>query len=57
MHIILDAIGAWASNRAPSEIFLAAFIIGSVLSWLAAREWYTAPDEDEPEGEGAHAGR
>lgn len=39
-------LGDWFADRAPSEIFLFAFIAGSLLSWLAAREWFTAEVDD-----------
>lgn len=42
-------LGDWFADRAPSEIFLLAFVVGAVLSWFAAKEWYTATEEDDGE--------
>ncbi len=39
-------LGDWFADRAPSEIFLVAFVLGSVLAWFAAKEWFTAEVED-----------
>ena len=46
-------LGDWFAQRAPSEIFLFAFIAGSLLSWFAAREWFTATEEDDEDVERA----
>lgn len=50
---IIWILGDWFADRAPSEIFLVAFIIGSVLAWFAAKEWFTATEEDDEDVERA----
>lgn len=44
---ILWILGDWFADRAPSEIFLVAFVAGSVLSWFAAREWFRGSEDEQ----------
>lgn len=46
---IIWILGDWFADRAPSEIFLVAFVAGSLLSWFAAKEWFSAKEDDDGE--------
>lgn len=50
---IYESIRTWLSGVTPAEAYFFGFIISGILSWHAAKVWYTGSLDDEDEIEEA----